>query len=116
MGRKYEFDIKTFAKKLTSDEPLYLSRAEKEYVATLMEDNQDYERILEIFDNREYRKKYLKEERAKRKGLLYPDADEIYRKYFEQKEFIEDLKTKCLEKDGIILDLHKKILNILDKN
>lgn len=110
MERK--FNMKNLMKKLTNPDPLYLNRAEKEYVTQLMEDNEDYERILEMFDNREYRKRYLKEERAKRKGLLYPDADEIYQRYFEQRELIEILKQKCLDKDAIILDLHKKIMEL----
>lgn len=101
-----------FVKKLTSPEPIYLNRAEKEYVLLVMSENKDYERILDVMDERQYRKLYLKEEREKRKGLLYPDADEIYRKYFEQKEHIELLKQKCLEKDSIICDLHKKIIDL----
>ena len=110
MERK--FNMKKLMEKLTNPDPLYLNRAEKEYVTQLMEDNEDYERILEIFDNREYRKRYLKEERAKRKGLLYPDADEIYQKYFNQRDQIEELKASCLYKDSIILDLHKKIMDL----
>lgn len=106
------FDIKKFNKKITNPEPVYLNRVEKEYVLKLMEDNKDYEDLLEMFDNREYRKLYLQEERKKRKGLLYPDADEIYMRYFNQKEFIEELKQKCLEKDAIICDLHNKIMEL----
>lgn len=106
------FNIKSFVKKLTNSDPLYLNRAEKEYMLLVMSENKDYERILDVMDERQYRKLYLKEERAKRKGLLYPDADEIYRRYFEQREFIELLKQKCLEKDAIICDLHKKIMDL----
>ena len=107
-----EFDFKKFVNKLFSPEPLYLTRAEKEYVSLIILENQDYERILDVLDERKYRKLYLKEQREKRKGLLYPDSDEIYEKYFNQKEFIELLKQKCLEKDKIILDLHKKIMEL----
>lgn len=112
MGRKSIFDIKWFYKKLTRPDPIYLSRAEKEHILLIMAENEDYERILDVMDERKYRKLYLKQEREKRKGLLYPDADEIYRKYFEQKEYIELLKQKCLEKDSIICDLHKKIIEL----
>lgn len=107
-----KFDIKKFNKKITNLDPVYLNRVEKEYVLKLIEDNKDYEDLLEMFDNRTYRKQYLKEERAKRRGLLYPDADEIYRRYFEQRKFIELLKQKCLEKDAIICDLHNKIMEL----
>ena len=107
-----KFNMKNFTKKLTNPDPLYLNRSEKEYIIKLMEDNHEYELMLDTLDERQYRKLYLKEERAKRKGLLYPDADEIYRRYFEQREFIELLKQKCLDKDKIILDLHKKIMEL----
>lgn len=107
-----KFDFKSFNKKITNPDPIYLNRAEKEYIIRLIAENKEYEDMLEIFDNRTYRKLYLQEERKKRKGLLYPDADEIYRKYFEQREFIELLKEKCLEKDKIIFDLHNKIMEL----
>ena len=107
-----EFNMVKFINKLASPDPIYLNRAEKEYLLLVMSENKDYERILDVMDERQYRKLYLKEEREKRKGLLYPDADEIYRKYFEQKEYIELLKQKCLEKDAIICDLHKKIIDL----
>ena len=107
-----KFDFKSFNKKVTSSYPIYLNRAEKEYIIRLIAENKEYEDMLEIFDNRTYRKLYLQEERKKRKGLLYPDADEIYQKYFDQREFIELLKEKCLSKDKVILDLHNKIMEL----
>lgn len=66
-------------------------------VQTQQEDIEDYQRILDTFDKREYRKRYLEEERAKRPGMLYPDADEVYQRYYEQKEEIEQLKMKLAE-------------------
>lgn len=107
-----KFNIKSFTKKLTSQDSIYLNRAEKEYVLKLMEDVKDYEDLLEMYDNRKYRALYLKQEREKRRGLLYPDADEIYKRYFDQKELIEALQERCLEKDAIICDLHKKIMDL----
>lgn len=71
------------------------------------EDIEDYEKILDIYDERKYRKQYLEEERAKRKNLLYPDSDEIYQRYFEQKEEIE-------KKDKIINDAIKWIENTMN--
>lgn len=111
---KKDINLKKFFKKLTSEEPIYLTRAEREIVLGLLEEVKDYQRILEVFDDREYRKKYLKEERAKRSGLLYPDSDEIYMKYFNQREQIEELKQNCLSKDSIIIDLHNKIMELND--
>ena len=107
-----EFNFKKFVNKLFSPEPLYLNRAEKEYVSWILLENQDYERILDVLDERKYRKLYLKEQREQRKGLLYPDSDEIYQKYFNQKNEIEELRANCLYKDSIILDLHKKIMEL----
>lgn len=110
-----KFNIQRFIKKLFSPEPVYLSRAEKEHVLLMISDNEDYRRILDILDERTYRKKYLKEEREKRKGMLYPDADEIYMRYFNQRDLIKELKQKCLEKDTIIYDLHKKIMELTEE-
>ena len=110
MEKTFNFD--KFIKKLFKPETLYLNRAEKEYILLMISENKDYERILDVMDERKYRKMYLKEERAKRKGLLYPDADEIYQKYFNQRDQIEELKASCLYKDSIILDLHKKIMDL----
>lgn len=110
-----QFNFKAFNKKILNPDPIYLTRAEKEYITNLVAENKNYEDMLDIFDNRTYRKKYLKEEREKRKGLLYPDADEIYRKYFNQREEIEVLQQKCLEKDKIILDLHNRIMDLTEE-
>ena len=110
MEKSFNFD--KFIEKLFKPETLYLNRAEKEYILLMISENKDYERILDVLDERKYRKLYLKQERAKRKGLLYPDADEIYQKYFNQKELIEILQQKCLEKDAIICDLHKRIMEL----
>lgn len=45
--------------------------------------------------NRKYHKKYLEERRKKEPNLLYPDADEIYERYYEQKAEIQ-LKDKVI--------------------
>lgn len=58
----------------------------------LREDNIDYKRILDLADNRTYRKKYLEERRKEQPDLLYPDADEIYRRYYELKKENKELK------------------------
>ena len=46
-------------------------------------------RVLETFDNRKYRKRYLKERRKEEPNLLYPDGDEIYKRYYELKKQID---------------------------
>lgn len=48
--------------------------------------NMEYKRILDLADNRIYRKKYLEERRKEQPNLLYPDGDEIYQRYYELKQ------------------------------
>ncbi len=54
--------------------------------------NMEYKRILDLADNRIYRKKYLEERRKEQPNLLYPDGDEIYQRYYELKQENEELK------------------------
>lgn len=67
----------------------------------LISDNLDYQRTLDIFDKRTYRKKYLEERRKEVPNLLYPDADEIYKRYYELREENKELKkdNKRYEKE-----------------
>ena len=60
----------------------------------LKEYNMTYKRILGLADNRIYRKKYLEERRKEQPNLLYPDSDEIYRRYYELKEENEYLHSE----------------------
>ena len=71
----------------------YIEYEEVQAVANLLtrykeleEENKEYEATLDIFDEREYRKRYLEERRTEEPNLLYPDADEIYKRYFELRE------------------------------
>jgi len=57
----------------------------------LKEYNIDYKRILDLADNRTYRKKYLEERRKEQPNLLYPDGDEIYQRYYELQKEIKNL-------------------------
>ena len=59
----------------------------------LILDNLEYQRIQDIFDKRTYRKKYLEERRKEEPNLLYPDVDEIYRRYYELRKENEELKN-----------------------
>ena len=67
----------------------------------LISDNLDYQRTLDIFDKRTYRKKYLEERRKEEPNLLYPDADEIYKRYYKLREENKELKkdNKRYEKE-----------------
>lgn len=73
----------------------------KEENKELISDNLDYQRTLDIFDKRTYRKKYLEERRKEEPNLLYPDADEIYKRYYKLREENKELKkdNKRYEKE-----------------
>lgn len=58
----------------------------------LEEDNKHFKFMFDTFNNRKYRKKYLKLRRKEQPNLLFPDADEIYEKYFELKKENKALK------------------------
>lgn len=60
------------------------------------EDIKYYEASLDILDKREYRHKYLIERRKEDKSLAYPDADEIYKRYYGQKAKLEN-KDKIID-------------------
>lgn len=60
----------------------------------LKSDNLGYQRIQDIFDKRTYRKKYLEERRKEEPNLLYPDTDEIYRRYYELKKENQQLRNE----------------------
>ena len=73
----------------------------------LISDNLEYQRTQDIFDKRTYRKKYLEERRKEEPNLLYPDADEIYERYYNQKTAIENLINRNKELEEIEQE-HKK--------
>ena len=72
----------------------YLDGELKAYKVRIEELKLEYQRILDTFDKRIYRKKYLEERRAEEEDLLYPDTDEVYERYFKQKEKIQDLEKE----------------------
>ena len=73
----------------------------KEENEKLKSDNLEYQRTQDIFDERTYRKKYLEERRKEEPNLLYPDADEIYKRYYKLREENKELKknNKRYEKE-----------------
>ena len=85
----------------------------------LKEYNMTYKRILGLADNRIYRKKYLEERRKEQPNLLYPDSDEIYRRYYELKEENEHLhreinrRIKLKIENEKIVDTQLKVLHEL---
>lgn len=89
----------------------------------LKEYNMTYKRILDLADNRIYRKKYLEERRKEQPNLLYPDSDEIYRRYYELKEENEHLhreinrRIKLKIENEKIVDTQLKVLHeLLDES
>ena len=88
----------------------------------LISDNLEYQRIQDRFDKRTYRKKYLEERRKEEPNLLYPDADEIYRRYYELQKENQQLRKeinrenkKCMvtteEIEDIIAEIKAEKLN-----
>lgn len=78
----------------------------------LRETVEEYEKTFDVFNERTYRKKYIEERRAEQPNLLFPDADEIYKRYYELKEENEELKYKY---DRALEDLVKSKTKIKDK-
>ena len=66
------------------------------------EEIEEYERTLDVFDERKYRKKYLRDRRKKEPNMLYPDADEVYERYYEQKEQIKKLERQVKIKNNYL--------------
>lgn len=77
----------------------------------LKSDNLEKERVLEIFDNRKYRKRYLKERRKEEPNLLYPDGDEIYKRYYELKKRIDLMAEYMFNKNKVQLIIEYGIEN-----
>lgn len=68
---------------------------------SLKEYNMEYKRILDLADDRIYRKKYLEERRKEQPTLLYPDGDEIYQRYYELKQQIKESQRENEELEEI---------------
>ena len=78
--------------------------------------NMEYKRILDLADDRIYRKKYLEERRKEQPNLLYPDSDEIYQRYCELKQENEELKISNKEIDKECSRLEKKEVELINEN
>ena len=74
----------------------------------LKEEIKEYERIIDIWDERQYRKRYLEERRKEQPNLLYPDSDEIYANYYDLKYKVNKLEKSLCEHDEIIARLEEE--------
>ena len=77
---------------------------------------EEYERIFDVFNERKYRKKYLEERRKEEPNLLYPDTDEIYQKYYEEKEKNNNLIKQLQEQNTEIQDISRQLRQEKEKN
>ena len=99
-----------------------IERILKDYKRALKEneelilDNLEYQRIQDISDKRTYRKKYLEERRKEEPNLLYPDVDEIYRRYYELRKENEELTISNKEIDKECSRLEKKEIELINEN
>lgn len=85
----------------------------KEENEKLKSDNLEYQRTQDIFDERTYRKKYLEERRKEEPNLLYPDSDEIYKRYYKLKEENATLKKAHNISENVTI---QDITNIMNKS
>lgn len=111
MGYFYYKDIQQAIEHILSDYKRVLKENE-----SLKEYNMEYKRILDLADDRIYRKKYLEERRKEQPNLLYPDSDEIYQRYCELKQENEELKISNKEIDKECSRLEKKEVELINEN
>ena len=84
----------------------------KDYITNL----QEYETIIEMEFKREYAKRYLEERRKEEPNLLYPDSDEIYKRYYELKEENERLTQGVTLLTNKLIDMTKAKENYKSRN
>lgn len=76
----------------------------------LEEENKYLKRLCQTQNNREYRSKFLKEFQKKHGKNVFPDYDEIYKRYDRLKEKIEQLEKECKElKDRNKININRNI-------
>ena len=80
-----------------------------DYITNLQEQVNEYEELIDIQDKREYHKRYLEERRKEQPNLLYPDYDEIYKRYYEQKDIIDKLQ----EENKLLKGTKDKLMNCI---
>ena len=67
----------------------------KEELEELREDNYAYHQLMKIQNEREYRSKFLKEFQEEFGKNVFPDYDEIYKRYDKLKKENKQLKELC---------------------
>lgn len=76
---------------VTEDEYKAISVVLEEYNSVVVE-RDEWIRIAEMQNKRKYRSMFLKEFQAETNENTFPDYDEIYKRYYEQKELIKQLR------------------------
>lgn len=56
------------------------------YITNLQKENQEFYQLMEIQNKREYRSKFLKDFQKEHGENVFPDYDEIYKKYDDYKQ------------------------------
>lgn len=94
------------------------------YIKELQEDNEHLKRLCETQNNREYRSKFLKEFQEEHGKNVYPDYDEIYKRYDEMKAELQEAndsvtwwqnRYNAVERDKKQLENNRdKALKIID--
>lgn len=82
------------------------------------EEIEDFKRLTTIQRGREYYNKFVTEvfQKERNNDLIYPDFDEIYKRYFEQKAEIKRVKTLLKEADSYFsIGKFEKGLGVFDK-
>lgn len=102
-------DIKTHDYKVLNREDYSLLLS---YIQQLEEDNEYLKRLCETQNNREYRSKFLKEFQKEHGKNVFPDYDEIYKRYDSLKEKnkqLENNRDKAIEQCNDWIKFYKKL-------
>lgn len=127
MSEKEVKDVIKYLKKYVNDknmqysEPMINAKDVKlllDYIQELKQDNDEFYMLMKMQDKREYRSKFLKDFQKENGKNLYPDYDEIYKRYDDMKsriekasDFIDSIMT-FKEKDIFDLKTIKEILKL----
>lgn len=90
----------------------------KEELEELREDNYAYHQLMKMENEREYRSKFLKEFQEEFGKNVFPDYDEIYKRYDKLKKENKQLKELCdkyEEEHKTTFEEWKKDINIIDE-
>lgn len=88
------------------------------YIEQLEEENKYLKQLCQTQNDREYRSKFLKEFQEEFGKNVFPDYDEIYKRYDKLKKENKQLKKLCdkyEEEHKTIFEEWKKDINIIDE-